>query len=684
MPEFSMQCPHCNSKIENIPEEKEGQIITCMECGKTVQAVSGTPPANSETVPVKPANDIILGDKVSDSEMDGFESFEPPEEEEEIIEAELIRDRFPWRTAKFMGIVCDVLFLAVACEIAVCAYLIYQAQLRKTDDLPKSFAQKRLELKSAHKKAQDQLDMTRKKIQAQIKADEKEEAVFHTKQLLAATEQLQKVKINFPAKIDPAQKPFLKENPYLFFLDALKTYSLVDNDTRLASIAELTQRLKNTLEEIKEQQKYDRVAVVEEIIEPFLKEKIDLSEVSLAAKAVIQFEKDEKIRKEQEARDKIRREKERIAAIERKRQEALKNFADGKNQLHLLTKQLYAIEDKLDFADLHPGNARTLFSNIFLEKCRNANGSAASLEQMLNHAAKFTDIDCSREDAETMCKKRFNEIEKQVLQKFSAKDVRAKAEKTAEERYPAIKRGQNVLVVYLEGNARYSFRGPFIHSDERGIKVGGRTFPWNKLETECRKKLDPQERKKAINTVINNSLIALRNNQERERNRLREDALRQMFQSGVVMMNKEIHSTASFFKMMYPTVIELCKIRKELERTLTQMYPVTQRAVKREDKNFVSGLQEEFGLKDHSNIGKAIQFYEKAAQKCVEAQVRLGDIYSAPRNSIRGIDPNRRKALRYYRMAAKSNNEYAKKRIQSLTEKPAAKNAKKQLKNKKK
>ena len=23
MPEFSMQCPHCNSKIENIPEEKE-------------------------------------------------------------------------------------------------------------------------------------------------------------------------------------------------------------------------------------------------------------------------------------------------------------------------------------------------------------------------------------------------------------------------------------------------------------------------------------------------------------------------------------------------------------------------------------------------------------------------------------------------------------------------------------
>lgn len=679
MPEFSMQCPHCNSQINNIPEDKEGQIITCMECGKTVQAISAANTSGNEQTPTIKADDIILGDKVSDSEMDGFEAFEAPLEEEEIIEAELIRDKFPWRTSKFMGLVCDILFLIVACEIAVCAYLIYQTQTQTVDHLPREFAQKRKDLQAAKKEAENNLEATRKKIREQVKADEKAEAVFHTKQLMAASEKLQKIELNFPSKIDPEQKPFLKENPYLFFWEALKTYSLVDDDTKRAAIADFILHLKNILESIKEQRKYDRVAVVEEVIEPFLKSNIDLSEVSLAAKAVIQFEKDEKIRIAQEAKDKIRREKERIAAMERQRKEALEKFANHKSQLAKLTGQLYVLEDKFDLPNLHPVNARTLLSRMFLEKSRNPDGSIASLEQLLNYAGTFTDIKCSRADAKKACAAEFNKIEQQLLRKFSEKEEREKAVKFAEERYPAIKRGENVLVVYKEGYAKYSYKGQFIYADEKGVKVGGRTFRWNNLEKECRKKLDPQARKEAIELLIKNRLIGFRRNLERERTKLRNDALKIMFQSGILMAGTDIHSSESYIRMIYPMVKELYQVRKNLEQVLTLMYPFMSRPVKAEEKNFISGLQEEFGLRGHSNIGKAILLYEKAALVCVEAQVRLGDIYSAPKNSIRGIDRNLRKALRYYRIAEKKNNEYAKKRIQKLTAKPASKTGKKAL-----
>ena len=76
---------------------------------------------------------------------------------------------------------------------------------------------------------------------------------------------------------------------------------------------------------------------------------------------------------------------------------------------------------------------------------------------------------------------------------------------------------------------------------------------------------------------------------------------------------------------------------------------------------FAKGLQTEFGLKEHTNTGKALQFYETAVkQKSLEAMLRLGDMYSAPRGTTRGIEQNIRRAIAYYRRAEKLNNEYAK------------------------
>lgn len=688
MPEFSMQCPHCKSQIGNIPAEKEGQIIICMECGKTVQATSAaaSPAPDADEIKIANRDDIILGDKVSDSEMDGFESFEAPEEEEVIEEAELIRDRFPWRTSKFMGIVCDILFLLVAIELAFCAYTIYQAQTQKINELPARFAEEQKNLENTRKSAQNRLEATRKKIKEQVIADENEKAVFHNKKLMAEADKIKNTKIEFPAKIDPEQKPILKENPYLFFLNALQKYSAVKEENRNAAVNELIQHLKNVLEEIKSQRKYDRVAVVEEIIEPFLNAKIDLSEVSTAAKAVIQFEKDEKLRIEQEAKDKIRREKERLAEIERRRREALVKFANYKNQINSLTKQLHVMEDQFDLAELRPIVARTYFSKIFLEKSRNPDGSLITPEQLLKLVSGMTDTELSTENAKKLCTERFNAIEKEILNKFPETKERAAAEKLAKERFPEIKRGQNVVVVYLQGNAKYSYKGPFIQANEQGVRVGSRTFPWNRLDPECRKKLDPQTRKNAIDQAIKVRMNVLRTKQERGRNILREQALKDLFQSGIVMQGKEILSSGAFVRKMYPAVQKLYNVRSATERVLLQMYPFMQTPLRAEEKLFVAGLQEEFGLKNHSNIGKAMQLYEKAASKCIEAQVRLGDIYSAPRDSIRGIEPNRNKALRYYRMAEKQKNEYAQKRIKALTARrpaPAKKNNTKQNNKKK-
>jgi TPR repeat protein len=97
------------------------------------------------------------------------------------------------------------------------------------------------------------------------------------------------------------------------------------------------------------------------------------------------------------------------------------------------------------------------------------------------------------------------------------------------------------------------------------------------------------------------------------------------------------------------------------------MYPVFRSAKQPAAKNFVAGLQTEFGLKEHTNTGKALQFYETAVkQKSLEAMLRLGDMYSAPRGTTRGIEQNYNRAIQYYTMAAKMNNEYARTRIREL------------------
>lgn len=685
MPDFSMPCPHCNSMIENIPEEQAGQIITCMECGKTVQALN---PSDAVEVKKPAGDDIVLGDKVSDSDMEGFESFETPEEEEVIEEAELIRIRVPWRTSKFMGIVCDLLFLVAACELAFCAYLIYQAQIHKTDELPAKFAQERKEKQAARKTAQDKLVRTRKNIRDQILADEKEEAVFHKKTLLAAMEKVPQTNIKFPEKIDPAKKPFLEKNPFASYLDALKTCTLVDEDTRRSAVLELTQHLKNILDEIKEQRKYDRVAVVEEVIEPFMKSGIDLSEVSVAAKAVIQFEKDEKIRLEQEAKDKVRREKERIAALERRRQEALEKIANYKEQLVAAAQQLYACESKFDFISLRPHEAQTLFYRICLEKSRNANGTVVSVDTLLKHVAKVSNIKLSRDAAVKICTARFDAIDKGLPAKFSVAAERAAAEKRAVELYPEIKRGQQVQVLYKGGN----YRGAYVRADQDGVIVNGRKFAWERLEDECRKRLDPEVRKNVRAAYVKKRLEQLQSRQEQERARLRTVALRELFRAGVVMSGVDATSTAAFIQEIYPSVRELNDVRRELERILTVMYPVFRSPSKPAAKMFVSGLHAEFGLKEHSNMGKALQFYGRAVKlKSLEAMLRLGDIYSAPRNTVRGVEPNLQGALAYYRMAEKMNNEYAKTRVKELTAQLTrgknakdAKNAKNAPDNKKK
>ncbi len=663
MPEFSMTCPHCNSPILNIPEEKDGQIILCMECGKTLQAVSSSAPAEKRTVD----EDILLGDKVSDSDMEGFESFEAPEEEEEIVEAELIRNRIPWRTSKFMGIVCDVLFLVVAVELAICAYLIYQAQMRKSEGLPQKFATERKNMQDARKSAMDQLTKARKTIREQIKADEKEESVFHTKLLLAETEKIQKIKIAFPEKIDPEKKPYLQENPYLFFLEALKHYTLVEEDIRRSAVMELTQHLKNVLEEIKEQRKYDRVAVVEELIEPFQKGGVDLSEVTIAAKAVIQFEKDEKIRLEQEEKDKVRREQERIAEQERKRQEALEKLANYKDQLIVASSQLYLAEDKFDFTYLRPHAAQELFARVCIENSRNADGSLVPVETLLKHIAKVSNVTLSRKEAEQICAERFKTIDQTVESKYPVAAERAVAQQKAAELYPEIRRGESVVVVYLDGKEKYSYRGAFARADQNGVVVNGRTFTWNRLDAECRKKLDPAGREQARADYVKSRLAQLQKKQENERDRLRKIALEELFRSGVVMSGSEVYSTESFIRSIYPAVRELNDARRELENILSEMYPVFRSAKQSAAKNFVAGLQTEFGLKEHTNTGKALQFYETAVkQKSLEAMLRLGDMYSAPRGTTRGIEQNIRRAIAYYRMAEKLNNEYAKTRIREL------------------
>ena len=663
MPEFSMTCPHGNSPIENIPEEKEGQIIICMECGKTVQAVSSSAPAQTRTVD----QDIILGDKVSDSDMEGFESFETPEEEEEIVEAELIRNRIPWRTAKFMGIVCDILFLVVAVELAICAYLIYQAQMHKSEDLPQKFAAERKNMQAARKSVMDELTKTRKTIREQIKVDEKEESVFHTKLLLAEAEKIQKIKIQFPEKVDPEKKPYLQENPYLFFLEALKHYTLVEEDIRRSAVLELTQHLKNVLEEIKEQRKYERVAVVEELIEPFQKGGVDLSEVAIAAKAVIQFEKDEKIRLEQEEKDKERREKERLAEMERKRQEALEKLANYKDQLIVASSQLYLAEDKFDFTTLRPHAAQELFARVCIEKGRNADGSTVPVEVLLKHIAKTSNVTLSRKEAEQLCADRFKAVDQVVEGKYPVAAERAAAEKKAVELYPEIKRGENVIVVYLDGRAKYSYRGAFVRADKDGVIVNGRTFTWNRLDAECRKKLDPAGREQARAAYVKSRLEQLQRKQDAERDRLRQIALEELFRSGIVMSGSEVHSTESFIRSIYSSVRDLNDARRELEGILVEMYPVYRSAKQPAAKAFVTGLQTEFGLKEHTNTGKALQYYESAVkQKSLEAMLRLGDMYSAPRGTTRGIEQNYKRAIQYYTMAEKLNNEYAKTRIREL------------------
>ena len=663
MPDFSMTCPHCNSPIENIPEEKEGQIIICMECGKTVQAVSSSAPAPAGRVD----QDIILGDKVSDSDMEGFESFETPEEEEEIVEAELIRIRVPWRTSKFMGIVCDVLFLVVAIELALCVYLIYQAQVRKSEDLPQKFAAERKTMQAARKTAMDNLTKTRKSIREQIKADEKEEAVFHTKLLLAETEKIQKVKIPFPEKVDPEKKPYLQENPYLFFLTALKNYTLVEEDIRRSAVMELTQHLKNVLEEIKEQRKYDRVAIIEELIEPFQKGGVDLSEVAIAAKAVIQFEKDEKIRLEQEAKDKVRREKERLAEMERKRQEALEKLANYKDQLVVASSQMYLVEDKFDFTSLRPHAAQNLFAQVCIENSRNADGSLVPVDVLLKHIAKVSNVTLSRKDAEKLCAERFKTIDQAVESKYPGAEERAAAQQKAIELFPEIKRGETVTVVYLDGKSKYSYRGAFARADKNGVIVNGRTFTWKRLDAECRKKLDPTAREQARADYVKSRMAQLEKKQAAERDRLRKIALAELFRSGVVMSGSEVYSTESFIRSIYPMVRELNDARRELENILTEMYPVIRSAKQPAAKAFVTGLQTEFGLKEHTNTGKALQYYESAVkQKSLEAMLRLGDMYSAPRGTTRGIEQNYNRAIQYYTMAAKMNNEYAKTRIRDL------------------
>lgn len=775
MPEFNMPCPHCNAAI-TVREDQNGQIITCMECGKTVHAVKPTESSDSsfflcscsecskvfrvpqekdgtempcpfckktvfvfpaalrpcpfckEETPVEEtvcsvcgkelppfaadpletpevaerseeekaaAQAAVLGEKVSDSDFDGFESFEKPEEPEEPEVAELIKIKVQWRSPSFMYIVAGVLFLILACEIAGAAVVFFQGQQTKAE-LPRKFNEEIRKLEQNKARARQSVDDTRKKINEQIRLDEAAEAVRYNEALMAEAAKLAETKLPYPpipeapapvenangenqqpapegeapqpAPEAPKKEPFLKENPFQFYLDALKKYDRADEDTRMKAVGMLCARMKQILDEIKEERRFERVSVVQEAIAPFADAGYEVSEVNEAAELVLEFEQEEKERIEQAKKDAERRAREQKEAAKRQKIEAQKEFRSNQELLQDLHSNLKAVEDKLTFVDVRPAIMQAKISEVFFTKTTDPNGKIVPLKQLLDILSNDFEIKSSKAEAEKLLNERYEAIEAEIRKQFPEDTIRKNAEKEAAEKYPEIARGQRIPVTYIEGNARYHYTGQLIRVDEKSVVIGSRTFTWDKLDDDSRKRLHPQERKDAIAAHISAAIAKCNREQDMYREKRRNEEVNKLMVNGVLLDGLEVYSVSSFCEKMYPVARELHEVRAEIRKVLSQMYKYYLKPGSKGEKAFVEGLNEEFGVNNRSNIGKAIAFYKEAAKyKCTDAQVRLGDIYSAPRDAELGVEPNRREAMRYYRMAQEKSS-YAKTKFREMQE----------------